>query len=152
MTRDILKNQFRFVARIDSAGELGGFWIMKRVLFFVLFGFVMMIAGYSLRLTCMGARPIVIGPSIGQSERKSDFNMADLAKFEWVDKRCRVWASDGDIDVDQTCLAVKTVRGGLVAIPNQYNDGWLKEIGDPKTSKDKWIQRFFSIGGGAKLK
>ena len=115
---------------------------MKRLLFLVLFGFVMLFAGDLLRPTSIAANAL--------SQAKSDFKLSDLAKSEWVDKRCRMWGPDGDIDVDQTCLVVKTVRGGLVVIPNEYNDDWLKEIGDPKTSKDKWIERFFSIGGGAK--
>jgi hypothetical protein len=65
-------------------------------------------------------------------------------KFEWVDKGCRLWASDG-IDIDQTCLVVTTVPGRLAVIPNEYNDAWTKEMGDPKTSQDKWIQQFFSL-------
>jgi hypothetical protein len=75
-----------------------------------------------------------------------------LAKLSWVDKRCRQWGADGDIDVDQTCLVVMTTKGTLVVIPNEYNDPWLKEIVDQlnATTKDKWIQRFYSIGGGEK--
>jgi hypothetical protein len=75
---------------------------------------------------------------------------ADIAQFSWVNKRCRTWAPDGDIDVDQTCLVVRTVLGRLVVIPNEYVDNELKEIlgqmGSP--SKDKWILRFYEIGGG----
>jgi hypothetical protein len=87
-----------------------------------------------------------------QGESKGDLTLSDISKFEWVDKRCRMWAPDGDIDVDQTCLVVNTVRGGIVVIPNEYNDIWLKEMGDQKTSEGKWMQRFFAIGGGAKLR
>ena len=67
-------------------------------------------------------------------------------KFEWVDKDCRTWGADGKIDIDQTCLIVKTVGGGhLVVIPNEYNSAWTEEMGDPKTSRDKWIKQFFSL-------
>ena len=125
---------------------------MKRALILVLGSFIVLVAGYSLRPTSIVAKPPIIGGSRPQSQPNADFKLPDLAKFEWVDKRCRMWAPDGDIDVDQTCLVVQTVRGGLVVIPNEYNDDWLKEIGDPKTSENKWIQRFFSIGGGAKPK
>jgi hypothetical protein len=99
-------------------------------------------------------------PSASQDQREnspsSDFQgiktIADIAKLAWVDKRCRQWAADGDIDIDQTCLVVRTAKGTLVVIPNEYNDPWMKEIGDQlsRTSKDKWIQRFYSVGGGEK--
>jgi hypothetical protein len=87
-----------------------------------------------------------------QSQFTGVTKVSDIAKLEWVDKRCRTWAADGDIDVDQTCLVVRTVRGGLVVIPNAYNDAWFKEIFDPDSRKDKWIQRFLAIGGGAKFR
>ena len=78
--------------------------------------------------------------------------VADIANLSWVNKRCRVWAADGDIDIDQTCLVVRTVRGGLVVIPNEYVDEELKEIMGQlgRKTKDKWVQRFYSIGGGEK--
>ncbi len=125
---------------------------MKRVLVPALFGFVMLIVGYSLPPTSISARPRILGESRPQSHSRSDFKLLDIVQFEWVDKRCRMWAPDGDIDVDQTCLVVKTVGGGLNVIPNVYNDEWLKEIADPKTSDDKWIQRFFAMGGGRKVR
>jgi hypothetical protein len=79
---------------------------------------------------------------------------ADIAKFSFVNKRCRVWAADGDIDVDQTCLVVKTVNGGLVVIPNEYADKELQEIagqlGSQTKDRDRWLQRFYEIGGGEK--
>jgi hypothetical protein len=78
--------------------------------------------------------------------------IADIGKLEWVNKRCRQWAADGDIDIDQTCLVVMTVRGGLVVIPSAYADEEMKEITGEmgSESKDKWILRFFSAGGGPK--
>ena len=42
---------------------------------------------------------------------------ADIAKLAFVNKRCRLRAADGDMDIDQTCLVVLTVRGDLVVIP-----------------------------------
>ena len=95
----------------------------------------------------------VKGQQTGSSD---DFHgvktMADIAKLSWVDKRCRVWGEDHDIDVDRTCLVARTVNGQLVVIPNPYNDEWLKETIkqlDGQT-KDKWISRFYEIGGGEK--
>jgi hypothetical protein len=44
-------------------------------------------------------------------------SISNIAKLSWVNKRCRMWAN-GDIDIDQTCLVVRTVAGGLVVIPN----------------------------------
>jgi len=69
-----------------------------------------------------------------------------------VNKRCRSWGADGDIDIDQTCLVVRTVRGGLVVIPNEYVDKEMQEIvGQLGTqTKDKWLQRFYAVGGGEK--
>jgi hypothetical protein len=66
-------------------------------------------------------------------------------KFEWVDKDCRTWGADGKIDVDQTCLIVTTVPGHLDVMPNEHNDAWAKEMSDPKTSQDRWVQQFFSL-------
>ena len=91
-----------------------------------------------------------------QSSLGNDFEglktLADIAKFSFVNERRRLWAADGDIDIDQTCLVVKTVRGGLVVIPNEYVD---KEMQEPRResriqTKDKWLQRFYEIGGGEK--
>jgi hypothetical protein len=73
----------------------------------------------------------------------------DLGTYEWVDKNCRVWSPDGDIDIDQTCLVIRTVRGGLVVIPNKLNDGWIDEMSDPQASNDKWLQRFLEIKASA---
>jgi len=80
---------------------------------------------------------------------------SNVAKLSWVDKRCRMWTEDRrDIDIDQTCLVVRTVRGGLVVIPNQYGDKWMLEmldqLGKKDSDKDKWLVRFYAIGGGEK--
>jgi hypothetical protein len=93
-----------------------------------------------------------------QTNPASDFEgvktTADIAKFSFVNKRGRVWAADGDIDVDQTCLVVKTVTGRLVVIPNEYADKELQEIvgqlGSQTKDRDRWLQRFYEIGGGEK--
>jgi hypothetical protein len=71
-------------------------------------------------------------PTKAQQTRSADDShgiktIADIAKLSWVDKRCRLWAADGDIDVDQTCLVVKTRNGGLIVIPNEYNDEELRK-------------------------
>lgn len=81
-------------------------------------------------------------------------SVSDFAKFSWVNKRCRQWAADGDIDIDQTCLVVSRVGGGLVVIPNEYNDADFKETLDNlnQENKDKWLVRFYGIGGGEKPK
>jgi hypothetical protein len=73
--------------------------------------------------------------------------LADIANFASVNKRCRLWGADGDIDVDQTCLVVRTVGGKLVVIPNEYNDAEAKELTDElgRQNNDKWLQRFYSI-------
>lgn len=79
--------------------------------------------------------------------------IADIAKLSFVNKRCRLWGADGDIDIDQTCLVVKTVNGGLVVIPNEYSDKEMQEISGQLRSQtqDKWLRRFYEIGGGEKL-
>ena len=122
---------------------------MKRAIVVLLCCLTTFIAGYSFRASASAPGLVAAGFPIAQ-QRKAEFTLSDIAKFEWVDKRCRMWAPDGDIDVDQTCLVGKTVRGGLVVFPNQFNDEWMKEMAKPKTPTDKWIQRFFAIGGGAK--
>jgi hypothetical protein len=93
-----------------------------------------------------------------QTDPATDFKgvktTADIAKFSFVNKRGRMWAADGDIDVDQTCLVVKTAAGGLVLIPNEYTDKEFEEIvgqlGSQTKERDKWLQRFLEIGGGEK--
>jgi hypothetical protein len=64
-----------------------------------------------------------------------------------------MWAN-GDIDIDQTCLVVRTVRGGLVVIPNAYVDEESQEVsvqlGKDYPVRDKWLLRFYTIGGGEK--
>jgi hypothetical protein len=80
---------------------------------------------------------------------------SNIAKLSWVDKRCRMWTEDRrDIDIDQTCLVARTVHGGLVVIPNQYGDKWMLEtldqLGKKDSDKDKWLVRFYAIGGGEK--
>jgi hypothetical protein len=80
-------------------------------------------------------------------------SISNIAKLSWVDKRCRIWAK-GEIDVDQTCLVVRTVGGGLVVIPDEYTDQTFRELmdqlGKKYSDKDKWILRFYAIGGGEK--
>jgi hypothetical protein len=66
-----------------------------------------------------------------------------------------MWMENGrDIDIDQTCLVVRTVRGGLVVIPNAYVDEESRETIDQLSKKypdkDKWLRRFYEIGGGEK--
>jgi hypothetical protein len=66
-----------------------------------------------------------------------------------------MWTVDGrDIDIDQTCLVVRTVGGGLVVIPNEYVDKeaqeTLDQLGKKHSDKDKWLVRFYEIGGGEK--
>jgi hypothetical protein len=78
--------------------------------------------------------------------------LADIAEFSFVNERRRLWAPDGDIDIDRTCLVVKTVRGGLKVIPNEYVDKEMQELTSQSRfqTKDKWLQRFYEIGGGEK--
>ena len=114
---------------------------------------------------CQSSRPTgtpekvsPIQTSEQQALRGSDFQgvktNADIAKLSWVNKRCRLWAADGEIDIDQTCLVVKTVAGGLVAIPNEYVDKEMQEVtgqlNRPQKHRDRWILRFYEIGGGEK--
>lgn len=73
---------------------------------------------------------------------QSHGSVSSMAKLSYVNKRCRMWAN-GEIDIDQTCLVVRTVRG-LVVIPNVYVD---EDVRDPL---DKWRRRFYEIGGGEK--
>ena len=66
-----------------------------------------------------------------------------------------MWTEDGrEIDVDQTCLVIRTVGGGLVVIPNAYVDEESQETTDQLSKKypdkDKWLRRFYEIGGGEK--
>jgi hypothetical protein len=91
-----------------------------------------------------------------QTNPENDFRgvktNADIAKLSWVNKRCRLWAADVDIDIDQTCLVVKTVSGSWIVIPNEYVDQELQEIATQlgRPIKDKWLQRFYRMGGGEK--
>lgn len=112
-------------------------------------------------MECQSAQPVRPKPSSMDGHPASNAtdpqglkSVQEIAKFAWVNKRCRQWAADGDIDVDQTCLVVSRVGGGLVVIPNEYNDDDLKEILENvgKENKDKWLLRFYSIGGGEKPK
>ncbi len=66
-----------------------------------------------------------------------------------------MWTEGGrDIDIDQTCLVVRTVRGGLVVIPNVYVDEdaeeTINQLGKKYSDKDRWLRRFYEIGGGEK--
>lgn len=140
---------------MSTTFEPRGFWTMRMAPCAPLIGYFLML------LACLSVRPTSTsqGPSNNesrprQSQPNSDFQSvkttADIAKLGWVNKRCRLWSADGDIDVDQTCLVVRTVSGGLRVIPNEYNDGEMEEIVGElgRENKDKWIQRFYSIGGG----
>lgn len=111
----------------------------------------------------MSARPaetpasaVLVHPTAMQSELVSIKSVADIAKLSFVNKRCRLWAADGDIDIDQTCLIVRTAAGGLVAVPNEYADEELQELNSqlarPPGQRDKWLARFYEIGGGDKAK
>jgi hypothetical protein len=82
-------------------------------------------------------------------------SISNIAKLSWVNKRCRMWAEGGrDIDIDQTCLVVRTVGGGLVVIPNAYVDEDSEETSDQlrkkNSDRDKWLLRFYELGGGEK--
>lgn len=133
---------------------------MKRTLVFMLFGFVM---GSSLHSTHSAASSQqAIPKASSQIQATRDF-FSDLGngrlhatapyfnKVDWVDKECRTWAPDGDIDVDQTCLVVRNVSGSVSIIPNRYNDQWTAEISTqmakPTGTKDKWISRFLEVRG-----
>jgi hypothetical protein len=125
------------------------------------------LASVLVSLACQPARPTgaVQQASINQAGRRAAKVTADnwdddshgltsnIAKLSWVNKRCRVWA-DGEIDIDQTCLVVRTVRGGLVVIPNEYVDKDMQEtldqLGKKNSDRDKWLMRFYAIGGGEK--
>jgi hypothetical protein len=93
-------------------------------------------------------------PAISGNEFQSIRTIADIAKLSFVNKRCRLWGPDGDIDVDQTCLIVKTTAGGLIAIPNSYADQEreevLSQLNGGARDRDKWLVRFYEIGGGEK--
>jgi hypothetical protein len=130
---------------------------MKRTSIFLLFGLVI---GYLLHSTWIVASPQGKTPNSPTSTTEffSDLgkghwnaNAAWFNKVDWVDKQCRTWAEDGDIDVDQTCLVVKNVSGSVSIIPNQYNDGWSGEIkaemARPLATRDKWIKRFLEVRG-----
>jgi hypothetical protein len=130
---------------------------MRRALCISVFGCLLASFGCQLvRPTSTPRKPSNNEGLAAQSQPDGDFQgvktAADIAKLAWVNKRCRLWAADGDIDIDQTCLVVRTVRGSLVVIPNEYNDEEMKEVvGEMgRESKDKWIQRFYGIGGGEK--
>ena len=141
-------------------GRVKGEMKMKRTLVFVLFGFV---AGYLLHSTRTAANPQGKTSKFpAEIQSTTDFfsdlgkgrlhaNAPGSNKVDWVDRQCRTWAQDGDIDVDQTCLVVKNVSGSVSIIPNRYSDGWLAEINTemakPFATKDKWIKRFLEVRG-----
>jgi hypothetical protein len=77
---------------------------MKRALIVLLYGFVMLLAGYSFRAGAVATNAAIPEGTGPQGQGVGLFKVEDIAKLEWVDKHCRVWAPDGDIDVDQTCL------------------------------------------------
>jgi hypothetical protein len=88
----------------------------------------------------------------GENEFPVIKSAQDIAKLAFVDKQCRVWAADGDIDIDQTCIIARRVQGGFVVIPNEYVDSEMKEVlgNMGKENKDKWLLRFYAVGGGEK--
>ena len=127
------------------------------------------LASVLISLACQSAHPTIAvqqasaNQPVGRGVKVTADNWDDenhgsssnIAKLSWVDKRCRMWTEDGsDIDIDQTCLVERTVRGGLVVIPNQYGDKWMLEtldqLGKKYSDKDKWLVRFYAIGGGEK--
>lgn len=125
------------------------------------------LVGVLVSLACQSAHPTVQQASTNQAvgrgvkvtadnwDDENHGSSSNIAKLSWVDKGCRMWTEGGrDIDIDQTCLVVRTVRGGLVVIPNQYGDKWMQEIldqlGKKYSDKDKWLVRFYAIGGGEK--
>lgn len=76
-----------------------------------------------------------------------------ISEYQYVDKECRINTDDKiGIDVDQTCFEVRTAIGGIVVIPNPHNDVWAQEIADemrkPQARRDKWLVRFYDLGGG----
>ena|ERR1700730_13450328 len=115
------------------------------------------LASFLISLACQPAHPTSVvqqastNQAVGRGAKVTADNWDDethgsnsnIAKLSYVNKRCRMWAN-GDIDIDQTCLVVRTVRGGLVVIPNAYVD---EDFRDPM---DKWLRRFYEIGGGEK--
>jgi hypothetical protein len=100
------------------------------------------------------APPVHQAAEAQSREFQSVKTIADISKLSFVNKRCRLWAPDGDIDVDQTCLVVRTVSGGLVVIPNEYSDKELQEItgqlGSKAEDRNRWLKRFYEIGRGEK--
>lgn len=91
--------------KIHSVCYLRGVQMMKIAPFLLLCGLAIL-TGQSVRPTSTAQTPPITGGATSQSQRKSNFTLSDIAKFEWVDKRCRMWNLDGDIDVDQTCLLI----------------------------------------------
>ncbi len=133
---------------------------MKRALIFALFGFVIAYLLHSTPTTTLASAQGKT-PNIPTRIRSTTDFFSDLGKgrsgasapwfnkVDWVDKQCRTWAQDGDIDVDQTCLVVKNVGGSVSIIPNPHSDEWLAEIKTEmaKPTTDKWLQRFLEVRG-----
>jgi hypothetical protein len=133
---------------------------MKKALILVLLGFVI---GYLVHSKSAAASPQGKAAKSSVEIQSAANFFSDLGKsrwhasapwfdkVDWVDKRCRTWAQDGDIDVDQTCLVVRNVSGSVSIFPNQYGDRWLEEIKTemtkPEATKDKWIKRFLEVRG-----
>jgi hypothetical protein len=124
------------------------------------------VASFLFSLACQSAHRtggVQASPNqaVGQAAKVTADNWDDenhgsvhnIAKLSWVNKRCRMWAN-GEIGIDQTCLVVRTVGGGLVVIPNAYADESFQELADQLgkkySDKDKWLLRFYEIGGGEK--
>jgi hypothetical protein len=119
---------------------------MKRLSAFVVYGLPMFLLGALLQFST----PQVQSHNLAELQQAMPApvtKVEDIGIYEWVDKSCRMWAADGDIDVDQTCLSVRTVRGGWVVIPNHLNDAWTAEITSAvvKEKRDKWVSRFFDV-------
>jgi hypothetical protein len=126
------------------------------------------LAAVLISLACQSARPTSASPQASSNQdggrgvkvtadNWDDGNrgsIANVAKPSIVNKRCRAWGPDGEIDIDQTCLVVRTVGGGLVVISNEYVGKEMQEtldqLGKKDSARDKWLMRFYAIGGGEK--
>ena len=89
----------------------------------------------------------------GAAGASSPAQIRQISEYQYVDKACRVFSNDKiGIDVDQTCVELRTAIGGTVVVPNPRNDIWMQEIADelgkPQARRDKWLARFYELGGG----
>jgi hypothetical protein len=84
------------------------------------------LATFLISLACQSTHPTSavqtsINQAVGRGVKATADNWDDenhgsssnIAKLSWVNKRRRMWTEDGrDIDIDQTCLVVRTVGAG----------------------------------------